>query len=68
MTGKKYMGLPLVDRLSQAGSLAAFANALRGKDKASAVSMLINVEYTPAQASDTVKNLFLDPNSYRNFR
>lgn len=68
MIRRKYMGMTITDRLSRAGSLAAFANALRGKDKVKAVSLLINVEYTPTQASDTVKNLFLDPKSYRNFR
>ncbi len=67
MTIKKYMGMSLTERLKKAGALTAFSGALQEKDKAKAISLLINVEYTPAQASDTVKNLYLDPNSYRNF-
>ncbi len=67
MSVQKYMGMSLTDRLTQAGSLAAFSKALREKDEATALALLINVEFTPAQASDTFKSLLLDPNSYRNF-
>jgi len=61
------MGMALAERLAKAGSLAAFSQALQGKDETKAVSLLVNVEYTPTQARATVKNLNLDPNSYRNF-
>ncbi len=67
MSVQKYMGMSLTDRLAQSGSLEAFSKALREKDEATALALLINVEFTHEQASDTVKSLLLDPNSYRNF-
>ena len=67
MNTKKYMGMSLTDRLTQAGSLDAFSKALIEKDEATALAILIGVEFTHEQASDTVKSLLLDPNSYRNF-
>ena len=68
MNTKKYMGMSLTDRLTQAGSLDAFSKALSEKDEATALAILINVEFTHEQASDTVKSLLLDPNNYRNFK
>ncbi len=68
MSVQKYMGMSLIDRLTQAGSLEVFSKALRNKDEATALALLINVEFTHEQASDTVKSLLLDPNSYQNFR
>lgn len=67
MSKQKYIGMTLKERLTQAGSLEAFSKALREKDEATALALLIDVEFTPAQASDTFKALLLDPNSYRNF-
>jgi len=67
MGEKKYMGMSLTDRLTRAGSLDAFSKALLEKDEMTALALLISVEFTHEQASDTVKSLLLDPNSYRNF-
>jgi len=67
MGDKKYMGMSLTDRLTKAGALDAFSKALLEKDEPAALALLINVEFTHEQASDTVKSLLLDPNSYRNF-
>ncbi len=68
MNTKQYMGMSLTDRLTQAGSLDAFSKALIEKDEASALAILTAVEFTHDQASDTVKSLLLDPNSYQNFK
>ncbi|MBL1260716.1 MAG: hypothetical protein COB33_009335 [Thiotrichaceae bacterium] len=68
MTDKKYMGMPLTDRLTKAGMLDAFSKVLLEKNEAVALALLISVAFTHEQASDTVKSLLLDPNSYRHFR
>ncbi|GEM_PF-3208410 len=68
MSTKQYMGMSITDRLTQAGSLDAFSKALSEKDEASALTILMSVEFTHEQASDTVKSLLLDPNSYQNFK
>ncbi|MCF6324968.1 MAG: hypothetical protein L3J89_11720 [Gammaproteobacteria bacterium] len=67
MADKKYTGMSLTDRLTNAGALDAFSKALLEKNETAALTLLINVEFTHEQASDTVKSLLLDPNSYRNF-
>ena len=68
MSTKQYMGMSITDRLTQADSLDAFSKALSEKDEASALAILMSVEFTHEQASDTVKSLLLDPNSYQNFK
>ncbi len=68
MNTKKYVGMSLTDRLTQAGSLNAFSKALKDKDEMAALALLLNVEFTHDQASDTVKSLLLDPNSDQNFK
>jgi len=67
MNEKKYMGMSLTERLTSAGTLDKFSKALSDKNEAVALALLIDVELTHDQASDTIKSLLLDPNSYRNF-
>ncbi len=67
MSTQKYTGMSLPDRLTQAGLLEPFSEALRKKDESSLLIILTKVEINGEQAQDTIKSLLLDANSHRHF-
>ena len=60
MTIKKYTGMSLTERLTQAGILEKFSKALRDRDEATILILLTQVELSSDQARDTVKSLLLE--------
>lgn len=67
MNSTQYTGMSLTDRLTQAGLLDQFSQALRAKDETALLLYLTQVELSEDQARDTIKSLLLDPNSHKNF-
>jgi len=68
MDTKKYTGMSLPERLTQANLLGAFSKALREKDESGLLILLTKVGISGNQAQDTIKSLLLDPNSHQNFQ
>ncbi len=61
-----YFGKDLKQRLTLAGLEQSFKEATAGQNETLMVSILCQVKYTPKQASDTAKNLLLDPGYFLN--
>lgn len=61
-----YFGQDLKQRLTLAGLEQSFKKATAEQNETLMVSILCQIKYTPEQASDTAKNLLLDPSYFLN--
>lgn len=59
-----YLGMTVNERLAVAGLLAAFDNAVNGRDRTKTIEILQQVELTAEQATWTTDTIFANPRRY----